>query len=64
MVFYYEVYHPANPKGAVVVAFKHKPSPMRIRDKACSEGHFSWKFYTELRYRATTKPIPLDLFGD
>ena len=63
MVYYYEVYHPANPTGAVTLAFKEKQTRMGIIGKACTDGHFSWKFYTELVYKKTSKPIPLTLFG-
>lgn len=64
MTFYYEVYHELNPDGAVILAFKLEQSLMRVKDKACKDGHFSWKYYTELVARRTKQPIPLDAFTE
>lgn len=64
MTFYYEVFHELNPKGAVILAFEIEQSAMRVKDKACKEGFFSWKFYTELRVRKTKQPIPLEAFTE
>jgi len=65
MTFYYEVYHIENPNGGVRLAFKEKQTPMRVRDKACRDGHFKWKFYTELRVRRVkAQPIPLEAFTE
>lgn len=64
MTFYYEVFHEMNPKGAVILAFEIEQSSMRVKDKACKDGHFQWKYYTELCVRKTKQTIPLEAFGE
>lgn len=64
MTFYYKVYHIENPEGAVLLGFKEEQSAMAVRDKACKDGHFQWKFYTELRVRKAKQDIPLEAFTE
>jgi len=65
MTFYYEVFHEMNPKVAVILAFNIEQSAMRVKDKACRDGNFLWKYYTELRVRkAKAQDIPLETFTE
>jgi len=64
MTFYYEVYHYLNPNKKVLLAFRKEPSKMRVKDQACKEGFFSWKYYTELRVKKANQLIPLELFHE
>ena len=49
MTFYYYVYHKLCKDGGVTLAFKNKQSQIRVKDKACREGHFSFEEYRHLR---------------
>ena len=64
MPFYYEVFHKDNPNGSILLAFRNEPSKMRVKDQACKEGFFSWKYYTELRVKKANQLIPLELFHE
>jgi hypothetical protein len=66
MTFYYEVYHELNPKGRVILAFDTRQTPMGVRDRACREGHFQWRFYPELKVRKTRnlRTPPLESFSE
>ena len=64
MPYYYEVFHELNPKGVVILAFKEEQTPMRVKDKACRDGNFQWRYYTELRVRKATQHIPLEAFTE
>lgn len=65
MTFFYKVYHIENPEGAVLLGFKDEQSAMAVRDKACKDGFFQWKFYTELRViRAKGPSLPLEVFTE
>lgn len=64
MTFYYEVFHELNPKGAVILAFEIDQSAIRIKDKACRDGYFQWRYYQELRVRKTKQPTHLEAFTE
>jgi len=59
LTYFYRVWHRDNPNGAVTLAFEGKASPMTVRDRACSEGHFQWREYLNLRVRKTKVQTPL-----
>ncbi len=63
----YRVWPKGSPEEAVVLDFtdyqdsdtrpetRNMPTVMTVRDRACSEGHFSWGIYTSLRVRRAKK---------
>jgi len=60
MPYFYEVYHRDNPEGAVIIGFEEKPTPMRVKDKACKDGFFQWREYTNLVVRKTKHKLTLE----
>lgn len=43
MSFYYRVWHPKNPLGAIMMAFKMELTKREIRESACRQGFFQWQ---------------------
>jgi len=60
MTVYYEVFHELNPRVTVVLAFKEEQTPIRVKDKACKDGYFSWRDYTELRVKKSRYNLKLE----
>ena len=64
----YRVWPKGSPERAVILDFtayqdsdpkprtRNLPTVMRIRGRACSEGHFSWGLYTSLRVKKLVMP--------
>lgn len=57
----YKVYNKDDPENYIIIGIPqsyldlHGATSMAIKDFACKNGHFSWKYYTKLKKKKWVK---------